>query len=113
MNKRQALKDREAALLRAQEFLDLSDAEEREFTEGEQAEFDVCVKTAEDLGAKLEKDQENREKVKALVEQKFSSNEPVKPEAGNDPKKMKRADFNLLNPFEQAAFVKAGGAVQD
>lgn len=114
MNMRQAIQDRSVALDRAQALLDLIAAEEREFTEAEQIEFDACVTNATDLGGKIETAQAQRDTVRLLAEKKYSSNDAEKPspeDKSKEPKTMKRAEWNALHSTAKADFVRNGGSI--
>lgn len=116
---RELLSQRETKLARAQSLWDAADKDGREFTEAEKAEFEQLLGAGEatgeigELDAKIEDLQNKREKLRSAADRKFNAVDPQKPAEASDSNVMKRAEFEKLAPTSQAAFVKAGGKIQD
>ena len=111
MNIRELLKDRSEKVARAEALTQLCDAEARDFTEEERAEFDSALTDVEALDARIEKIQTERARLTALTSKKFEVDaERPAPEPKTS---MKRSEFNALNASAQAAFVRGGGKIQD
>lgn len=117
---RELLKTRADKLARAQALWDTAEKEEREFTEAEQAEFEQLLGTGDSTGeigaldAKITDLQDKRERLRSEAEKKFATPGAVKPSDNNaDAKVMKRIEYDKLNPDARAAFVKAGGKIED
>jgi ClpP class serine protease len=99
---------------RAQKIVDTADAESRDLTEDERADFNTCLEKAEELDKQISRIQDERERLRNAAERKFLDNKAEKPgDSPDKPKTMKLAEFNALDPKERLAFVKAGGKVTD
>lgn len=111
MNIRELLKDRSEKVARAEALTQLCDAEVRDFTEEERAEFDSALTDVEALDARIEKIRAERARLTALTSKKFevdAERPTVEPKTS-----MKRSEFNALNASAQAAYVRGGGKIQD
>lgn len=117
---RRLLREREEKIARAQQLVDTADAEERDMTETERAEFAQLFGEGETNGelaaldAKIEQVQGERERLRAAAEKKFDvKTEVQKPEESQDAKRMKRIEFDRLDVDARAAFIKGGGKLED
>lgn len=118
MRLRQLQQERAALVARAQELYNLAEAEARDFTEEERAEYDALLGNDETEGkiGVLDKRMDtlvsDLEKLRAAAEKKVAASDPIKPE--NEIKKtMKRAEYDALSPDAQSAFIRGGGKLQD
>lgn len=117
---RKMLADHAELVVQAQQIMDKAEAEERELTEDERKAYVELLGEGETDGKVGELDQKikteiaDREKLRQAAEKKFAlpGEQAVKPEAG-DPKRMKRAEYDKLTLGQQAAFIRAGGKVED
>ena len=116
MNVQEMRQKRAGLIAQARALVDLVDGESRDFTEEERAQY-VALMGEDNQGgeiaklAKVIQDREDLEKLEAELSQ--PTNEPVKPEGTQTPKLMKRAAFDALDQLDRAAFIKAGGTVED
>ena len=115
MNIRELLKKRADLVAAAQGLNDAADAEGRDLTEQEQADFNAALDEAEDLTAQIKSVEERQARLRAAAESvaAASAKDPQKPEATESPKVMKRSEWQKLEPAAQAAFVKNGGKLED
>ena len=90
-----------------------ADAQDRDLNEEERKEFTEAMDQADALEADITRIQGERNRLRAAAERKFVHNEPEKPGDSKADARMKRADFNKLDTGAQAAFIKAGGKVED
>lgn len=112
MNVRELLSQRAAKVQEAKTLSALADAENRDFTEEERAQFSAALDEAETLGTKIETIQTERARLAKAESGPQMSGEPEKPESGSNPKLKTLAEFNALSASERMVFVKAGGTVQ-
>lgn len=114
MNIRELLKKRADDLSAARALHETADAESRDLTTEERAEFDLLLSEAEALAAQIEMIQTERARLTAAENMDLKAlDEPQKPVATSDPKTLKRAEFDELSPKARAAFVKSGGKIND
>lgn len=119
MNVRELLKERVTLLDRAKALTESVDAESRDFSESERAEFEEIMGKGEEAGkigaldVQIEQIQAEREKLRAAAEKKFAPAAAEKPALAGQPSVMKRDEFEKLSAAERAAFVKASGKIQD
>ena len=116
MNVRQLQTQRTALVEEAQAIASLADTEERDFTDAERARFNEIVGEngeIDTIDAKLEQVSREREALAQKVQAKLTSKEPVKPEADANPGTIKRAEFNKLDAYVQAEYVKSGKKIVD
>jgi ATP-dependent Clp protease protease subunit len=118
MNIRDLMKERESLLARATKLVDTADAESRDFTEDERAEYQEILGIGEETGklgalnTKIEAIRAEREKLRAAAEKNFSTNEPIKPD-NTGKKTISRAEYEELDQSARAAFIKSGGRVEE
>lgn len=116
---RNLLKQRAEKIARAQQLVHTADAEERDMNDEERAEFAALLGEGESAGevgalnAKIQRISDEREKLRAEIEKKFSTSDAVKPDGAHDPKPMTRAEFDKLDPDDKSAYVKHGGKITD
>jgi len=113
MNYREKISARTDKLNRAKELTELADAETRDFSEAETAEFNALMADVDALTAQIEIQSGQREKLRAELAREFSAPDAEKPEPITDPKLMKRGNFEALSAIDRTAFLKAGGKIQD
>ena len=113
----QEMRQKRAGLIaQARTLVDKVDAESRDFTDEERTQY-VALMGEDNQGgeiaqlAKVIQDREDLEKLEAELSQ--PNTEPVKPDGNSTPKLMKRAAFDGLDQLHRAAFVQAGGIVED
>jgi signal peptide peptidase SppA len=115
MNLREMQKQRGALLDEAKALAALADSENRDFTDQERERFNEIVGEGgeiDQLDAKIETIMKERAALEEKALKQVSSKEPQKPEAVNEPKVMKRAEYDQLGPQEKIAFTKSGGRVE-
>lgn len=116
VNIREKIQARTDKLARAQELADLADAEGREFTDEERAEFEACLADADKLAQEIQQHNGDREKLRAslVMELNAPANQTAeKPDGESANAKVKTLDeFNQLLPAERMAFIKGGGQVK-
>ena len=117
---RRLLREREEKVARAQQLVDTADADERDMTDAERAEFAQLLGEGETdgeiaaLDAKIEQVIGERERLRAAAEKQFGvKTEAQKPDESQESKRMKRSDFDKLDADARAAFIKGGGKLQD
>lgn len=115
MNLRELMAQRAAKVDRAQELAALADAEERDFTDEERVEYQACLEEATTLGDKIEQVQKERAQLQdaQTLSAKLAETQAEKPAPGTVSKNLKRSEFDKLEALDQAAYVKAGGKVED
>lgn len=116
MNVRQLQAQRTALVEEAQAIASTADTEERDFTDDERARFNAIVGEngeIDQLDAKFIQITEERNALAEKVQAKLTIKEPVKPEADAKPNTMKRGEFDKLDVYAQAEYVKSGGKISD
>lgn len=99
---------------RAQAIADAADAENRDLTDQERADFNAALDAADALDVQISRIQGERERLRGAAERKFLESKTEKPgDSQAMPKTMTLAEFNKLSPADRLAFSKAGGKVTD
>ena len=115
---REFQKERAALVARAQHMVAAADAENRDLTDVERAEFVDLLGEGESTGEigkldeRIARIQDERERLRAAAEKKFSALNVEKPDSGSAGK-MKMTEFRKLSPLEQMSFIKSGGKLED
>lgn len=113
MNIRELMKKRATCIEQASAIQELAEKESRDLTVEEREQFNGLMDESDALKAQIETIQKERERLStAKLSLEMPGSEPVKPESSAQ-NQIKRADFNKLNPKEQARFIKQGGKIED
>ena len=118
---RTLINQRAEKVARAQQIVELADAEERDLNEAERAEMTQLLGEGDSTGeigaldAQIEKIQDERARVRQAAEKQFATYaDAQKPDGGNAAQQtMTRSEFNKLDPKDRLAFSKAGGKITD
>lgn len=116
MNVREMIATRTQKLESAEALAKLADSESRDFTDEERTQFGQLMQECDELAAKVNQINGEREKLRTALEAKLNAPaqaEAEKPEAAEKSNALKRSEFDALSVREQAAFVKNGGKIQD
>lgn len=116
---RELIQKRSTLLAEAQGLVATAEQETRDLTADERARFVAIMGQGETAGElavldqQIEQVEAEREQLRVAAEKKFSNRQSIKPEPPAPGKTMKRGEFEALSVADQAAFVRAGGKVQD
>jgi hypothetical protein len=116
MNSIELRQKRAGFIAQARALVDRADGENRDFSDPERRQFVALMGEDNCSGqiGKLAQDIKNHDALEVL-EQELA--EPttlaIKPDGNNNPKLMKRSEFDALEPKAKMEFSKAGGTVED
>lgn len=120
MNVRDLQKQRAELIARANVLVDLTETENREFTDAERTEFESILGFGEENGevgkldAKIADINDKRERLRAALEATPKASEPEKPVTVTaEAKTIKRGDFDAMSAVEKAAVIKSGKKIED
>lgn len=120
MNVREKMAERAALIARARELANLADAEHRDFTEEERAEYEGIMGVGDQPGkvdtlateiTQIAAERAKLADAEASLETPAVGSEPIKPESSVDPLKKTKAEFDALSAKEKMAFAKAKGKI--
>jgi hypothetical protein len=108
--------ERAAKIAQARALVDLADGENRDFTDEERTQYIALMGEDNRSGeiGKLTKVITDREVLETLELDLTRPTDPaIKPDGNKNPKSMKRSEFDAMEQLNRAAFIKAGGTVED
>ncbi len=117
---RTLLSQRDDLLARAQKLIDTANAEGRDLTEAERAQFTAIMGKGEtagqlaELDTKIDQVNAEREALRKAGERRLGrpGHAAIKPDQA-PVASIKRTDFDELTVDDRAAFIQAGGKVED
>ena len=115
MNIRELMAQQAAKIDRARELANLADSESRDFSDEERTEYQAALAEAKTQGEKIAQVQAERLELQdaETLQAKLAENKAEKPAPGAKTKLMKRAEFDKLETLDQAAYIKAGGKLEE
>jgi hypothetical protein len=108
--------ERAAKIAQARALVDKADGENRDFTDEERTQYIALMGEDNRSGeiGKLTKVITDREVLETLERDLSDPTTPaIKPDGSKNPKLVKRSEFDALDQQDRAAFIKAGGTVED